>query len=205
MRNVAHRKQRLPVLPLLQRDVSFAAHELVQHRAHLCRHLFLLHAQKKGRGGAFLLVIRGESKALREGTFSDDDGKNSPKFSSSFHFLFLVFQSTSFEGVQISPFRDRRYNTSKRPLCLYLYLSLYLSIYLSLPPSLSFPSSRAIGSVCVSSEGAWNSREQRRSALADDGVDAAFPSSLRIVYRPLLFGEKFGFDAVDSRFSNEVV
>ena len=141
MRNVAHRKQRLPVLPLLQRDVSFAAHELVQHRAHLCRHLFLLHAQKKGRGGAFLLVIRGESKALKEGTFSDDDGKNSP-FSSSFHFLFLVFQSTSFEGVQISPFRDRRYNTSKRPLCLYLYLSIYLSIYLSLLPSLSLPLER---------------------------------------------------------------
>lgn len=69
VRNVAHRKQRLPVLPLLQRDVSFAAHELVEHRAHLCRHLFLLHAQKKGGGGAFLLV-RGESKALKEGTFS---------------------------------------------------------------------------------------------------------------------------------------
>ena len=57
----------------------------------------------------------------------------------------------------------------------------------------------------MSSEGAWNSREQRRSALADDGVDAVFPSSLRIVYRPLLFGEKFGFDAVDSRFSDKVV
>ena len=40
---------------------------------------------------------------------------------------------------------------------------------------------------------------------ADDGVDAAFPSSLRIVYRPFLFGEKFGFDAVDSRFSDKVV
>ena len=129
VRNVAHRKQRLPVLPLLQRDVSFASHELVQHRAHLCRHLFLLHAQKKGRGGAFLLV-RGESKALKEGTFSDD-GKNSP-FSSSFHFLFLVFQSTSFEGVQISPFRDRRYNASKRPS---VSISIYLSIYLSISPS----------------------------------------------------------------------
>lgn len=96
-------------------------------------------------------------------------------------------------------------DTTRRRDLLSLSLSISLSIYLSLPPSLSFPSSRAIGSVCVSSEGAWNSREQRRSALADDGVDAAFPSSLRIVYRPLLFGEKFGFDAVDSRFSNEVV
>ena len=132
MRNVAHRKQRLPVLPLLQRDVSFAAHELVQHRAHLCRHLFLLHAQKKGRGGAFLLV-RGESKALKEGTFSDD-GKNSP-FSSSFHFLFLVFQSTSFEGVQISPFRDKI--TRRRYLSVSISLSLYLSPSFPLFPFLS--------------------------------------------------------------------
>ena len=79
MRKCCAGKQRLPVLPLLQRDVSFAAHELVQHRAHLCRHLFHTTRAKKGRGGAFLLV-RGESKALKEGTFSDDDGKNSLSF-----------------------------------------------------------------------------------------------------------------------------
>ena len=140
MRNVAHRKQRLPVLPLLQRDVSFAAHELVQHRAHLCRHLFLLHAQKKGRGGAFLLV-RGESKALKEGTFSDD-GKNSP-FSSSFHFLFLVFQSTSLRVFRFLPFETED-TTRRRDLSvsISISLSIYLSIYLSLLPSLSLPLER---------------------------------------------------------------
>ncbi len=54
---MSHRKQLLPVLPLLQRDVSFAAHELVEHRAHFCRHLFL----QTQKGGAFLFVGRVKS------------------------------------------------------------------------------------------------------------------------------------------------
>ena len=45
---------------------------------------------------------------------------------------FVFFFSSSFEGVQISPFRDRRYNASKRPS---VSISIYLSIYLSISPS----------------------------------------------------------------------
>ena len=115
VRNVAHRKQRLPVLPLLQRDVSFASHELVQHRAHLCRHLFLLQAQKK-RGGRGLPFGKGRVKSLTTEKI----------------LRFVFFFSSSFEGVQISPFRDRRYNASKRPS---VSISISLSIYLSISPS----------------------------------------------------------------------
>ncbi len=197
MRNVAHRKQRLPVLPLLQRDVSFAAHELVEHRAHLCRHLFLLHAQKKGGRG--LPFGKGRVKSVKRRDFF---WEKILRFRRRFIFFFSSSKARLLRVFRFLPFETHD-TTRRRDLSV--SISIYLSIYLSLPPSLSFPSSRAIGSVCVSSEGAWNSREQRRSALADDGVDATFPSSLRIVYRPLLFGEKFGFDAVDSRFSDKVV
>ena len=56
---------------------------------------------------------------------------------------FIFFFSSSFEGVQISPFRDPRYNASKRPsVSISISISLSLSLYLSLLPSLSLPLER---------------------------------------------------------------
>ena len=181
--NVAHRKQRLPVLPLLQRDVSFAAHELVQHRAHLCRHLFTTRAKKDG-AGAFLFG-KGRVKSVKEGLFLTMTEKILLSFRRRFIFFFSSSKARLLRVFRFLPFETEDTTRRRDTLCLYLYLSLYLSIYLSLLfPLFPILSSDRFG-LRVVGRGMGRPAEQRRSAVRR-WRRAAFPSSLRIVYRPLL-------------------
>ena len=81
---------------------------------------------KRKREGRFFSW--GESKVV-EGTFSDG------KILRRRRLIFFVVQSTSSEGVQISPFRDKI--TRRRYLSVSISLSLYLSPSFPLFPFLS--------------------------------------------------------------------
>ena len=68
--------------------------------------------------------------------------------------------------------------------------------------SLSLSLDRGIGRSNSEMMMSW---EQQRIWRREDGVETSFTSSLRIVYRPFLFRETFGFDAIDSRLSSKIV